>query len=476
MNIRSARFRITAWYSLSLSLATIIIFLSFFVVTQQTLYNRVDSELTTHGNTIVQLASSENTMLHGVMLNHIASDEFQQTPGMLVVILDAQGKVIQSSLANDSFQSTYQPMYKLAIETNTPVFQNETIADSQMRFYAKSIFDKGRLIGVVLVAHPIDVIQKSLNSLLFILGAVFVVLIIPMILGGYGIARGVMKPLASLIEKLKIITSEHLHERIKNPHTGDEMEELTVTFNSLLDRLQHAFQRERQFIGDVAHELKTPLATLQSGLEVTLSKTRTKEEYKEALQEALIDTKKQSQTLNSILDLAWSEAMTKEDKRIQLNLTELLEELGEITEKLGKQKDLNIEKVFDKDIYVAGVGSKEKLAQALLNILENAVKYTPQNGTIKLTAKKENNHAKIQISDTGIGIAQKDLPHIFERFYRGEGTDKTKGSGLGMAIAQSIIHAHQGKIHVKSPTFVKTSAGKHTNKGTTVTIILPIMR
>lgn len=465
MNIRSARFRITAWYSISVSLATILIFISFFIVTQQTLYNRVDSELTSHGNTIMKLATAQGSAINKLLLSHAASDEFNQTPGMLVVALDPQGNIIQSSLSGDANQSKYFSIYSLSKQSDKPVFQNETIANTQMRFYGNAVRDNGQLIGVILVAHPIDVIQKSLTSLVTILGIVFIVLIIPMILGGYGMARGIMQPISELIEKLQKISSEHLHERIKNPRTGDEMEELVVTFNNLLNRLQNAFQRERQFIADVAHELKTPLATLQSGIEITLSKERNKEEYKEAMEETLIDARRQSNTLNKLLDLAMSDASTFDDGVKPVNLTELFDELHEVISKIAKQKDIIIEESLDKDIIVAGIGSKDRLARAFLNILENAVKYTPQNGKIKIILKKEQETAKIQVSDTGIGIAKEDLPHIFERFYRGSTSKKALGSGLGMAIAQSIINAHHGKIQVKSQE----------GKGTTVIVLLPIM-
>lgn len=465
MNIHSARFRITAWYSISLSLATILIFVSFFIVTRQTLYNRVDSELSSHGNAIVKLASAQRSTMHQMLLNHVAADQFNQTPGMLVVLLDAQGKIIQSSLTNDTFQDAYSPLYKLAQQSDTPVFQNETVADTQMRFYAKSVRENGRLIGIILVAHPIDVIQQSLNSLLVILGIVFVVLVIPMILGGYGMARGIMQPIADMITKLQDISSEHLHKRIKNPKTGDEMEELAHTFNNLLERLQNTFQRERQFIGDVAHELKTPLATQQSGIEITLSKDRTKDEYKKALEEALIDAQRQSKTLNNILDLAWSEASNGQDQTQTINLSQLLEELEDIMHRLAQQKDITIEKNIQKEIYTTGIGTKDKLARAFLNILDNAIKYTPKQGKISLTLKREYELAVIKVQDTGAGIAEKDTPHIFERFYRGSTTNKAQGSGLGLAITQSIIQAHQGKIHVKS----------HIGKGTTFTIMLPIL-
>lgn len=461
-NIRSIRFRITAWYSLSLTLATAFIFISFFIFTQNTLYNQVDSQLVSHGDKLVQLATSERSTLHEVLLKREVFTEFSQIPGMLVVILDERGSIIQSSLAGDSQNNQYSSQYELAKRSENAIFKNQNVSDTPMRFYAKAVRNQNQLVGIILVAHPIDVIQKSLTSLLTILGIVFIVLVLPMILGGYGMARGIMQPIDELIIKLQKISTEHLHERIKNPRTGDEMEELVVTFNNLLDRLQNAFQRERQFITDVAHELKTPLATLQSGIEVVLSKKRCKEEYKEALVEALIDAKRQSKTLSNILDIAWSEASTGDVVR-PVNLSELILEVYEVVFKLAKHKEIVIEKALDANVFVAGIGSKDKLARAFLNILENAVKYTKPKGKILILLKKEQALVRVQITDTGIGIADKDLPHIFERFYRGESTDKTLGSGLGLAITQSIIHSHKGKIKVKSTE----------GKGTTVIVILP---
>lgn len=465
-NIRSIRFRINAWYSLSLTLATAFIFISFFIVTRQTLYSQVDSQLASHGDKLFQLATAEGTSLHEVLLNRAIFTEFSEIPGMLVVLLDAKGNIIQSSLAGDSQNNKYLSQYRSSKESENAVFQNQNVSNTPMRFYAKAVRNQGQLLGVILVAHPIDVIQKSLTSLLTILGIVFAVLVLPTILGGYGIAKGIMQPIDELITKLQKISSEHLNERIKNPKTGDEMEELVLTFNNLLDRLQSAFQRERQFIADVAHELKTPLATLQSGIEVILSKDRNKDEYKEALTEALVDAKRQSKTLNNILDLAWSQAPSTEAAVKSVNLSELLTELYEVVLKLAKRKDITIEKNLNQEIFVTGIVSKDNLARAFLNILENAVKYTPAKGKIKIELTEEKRFAKIKVSDTGIGITKDDLPRIFERFYRGAATDKTRGSGLGLAITQSVIQAHQGKIKVKSEP----------GKGTTFIVILPKMK
>lgn len=294
----------------------------------------------------------------------------------------------------------------------------------------------------------------------------FIFLFISLALIGLLIIFRITKSLNYLNRTIKSISSENLHERVIGINSENEIGELAKSFNNLLDRLDKAFKRERQFIADVAHELKTPTATLQSGIEITLTKERTKEVYKEALEEALIDARRQSSTLNKILELARSEASSLDEGVKSVNLKDLFDELHEIISKLAMKKNISIEESLDENIIVAGIKGKDKLAQAFLNILENAVKYTPENGKIIISLKKDGESAKIQVTDTGIGIAEKDLPHIFERFYRGSATKKTQGSGLGMAITQSIIQAHQGKIKVKSTP----------GRGTTIIITLPVMK
>ncbi len=291
----------------------------------------------------------------------------------------------------------------------------------------------------------------------------FVGLIIILAIIGFFIIYYITRSLTYLASRMKLISSENLGERIRDIGGENEIGELARSFNSLLDRLDDAFKRERQFITDVAHELKTPSATLQSGVEIALSKDRTKEEYKEALVEALIDAQRQSKTLSNILDLAWSESNSGHDDKKETNLSQLLEELEDIILKLAKPKNITVEKTIEKNVLVASIGTKDKLARAFLNILENAVKYTKPGGKIQILLKKEQELVKVQVTDTGMGIADKDLPHIFERFYRGESTDKALGSGLGLAITQSIINTHQGKIKVKSTE----------GKGTIVIVTLP---
>lgn len=261
-----------------------------------------------------------------------------------------------------------------------------------------------------------------------------------------------------------MITSKNLDDRIDDIQTNDEIGELAETFNKLLDRLHAAFKREQQFIADVAHELKTPLATLRSTIEVALQQKRESADYQKALEDALSETHRLSSTLKNVLDLAWSETPQEHKNAKSFNLSDLMDELLETAQKMAVQKKIVVSGSIAKNIMVYGF--KDKLGRAILNIIDNAIKYTSQKGKIELVVKKDSISVLLIVKDTGRGISQKDIVHIFDRFYRGSSSERVFGSGLGLAIAKAIVHSHQGEIKVKSKI----------GQGTAFTITLPLGR
>lgn len=290
-----------------------------------------------------------------------------------------------------------------------------------------------------------------------ILIVLFVILAIVEFVVVYKITRSI----TYLSTKIKLITSENLEEKVKGVNSEDEIGELANSFNGLLDRLNEAFKREQQFIGDVAHELKTPLATQISSFEVTLSKSRDKDEYKKTIEESLVEAHQLSAILKNVLDLAWSETPVKKNNKIKFNLSELMDDLYEIAQKIAFKKRIHVKLSATKNVYIHGF--KDKLAQAILNIIDNAIKYSSTDGQVELVLEKSPTKILISVIDEGQGILKDEMPQIFDRFYRGSKTDKVFGSGLGLAIAKSIIALHQGKIEVKSKK----------GRGSTFVIALP---
>ena len=291
---------------------------------------------------------------------------------------------------------------------------------------------------------------------------IFFALLIFLALEGFFIVRKMTDGLSKLSSKIKTITSKNLNEKVIDIESEDEIGELASAFNQLLDRLLQAFKRERQFIGDVAHELKTPLSTQRSSIELALSKDRSVKELKSVLAEALSDNNRIASTLKNILDLAWSEAESAKVNKGKVKLSEVVSEIVEITTKLGKAKKVNVSGNVSQDIVV--LGSEDKLFRAFFNITDNAIKYTPAGGSVSISLTKKDEQARFQVKDTGVGISKKDQPHIFERFYRGSRSGKVYGSGLGLSISQAIISANKGIIEVKS----------NVGLGTTITAHLPL--
>ncbi|MEK7177787.1 MAG: ATP-binding protein [Patescibacteria group bacterium] len=278
---------------------------------------------------------------------------------------------------------------------------------------------------------------------------------------GFIIIYRFTKSLISLTSQMKLISSKNLENRITINQGKDEISELAITFNELLDRLNKAFKRERQFIGDVAHELKTPLSTLKSSFEVTLQKERSNEEYKRIIKGSINETDRLTKTLKDVLDLAWTEVPNESQKEL-FDLSEMMNEMIEIGQKLALKKQIKINFSIASNIKLDGF--RDRLGRAILNIIDNAIKYTPNQGRINISLLKEKNNALITIKDNGQGIEESELNQIFDRFYRGSKTNKIFGAGLGLAIAKATIEIHRGAIQVKS----------RLNSGSIFTIALPL--
>ena len=280
MNFKSIKFRLTFWYVSAFVMFSTILVIGFFLLTKYVLHVNTDSALTSHSEKVVEVLTRQECCVYQEIARQSFLQEFSGIPGMLVVVLNKDGNTISSSLKSDLPGNITDEMFKKVINTKQPFFTDKTVGELPLRFRATPVIKDGTLLGVVLMAHPIEIVQKSLQNLLVTLGIIYVVLVIPTIIGGFLLAKGAISPLREITDKLKRVTSENLTERVNKPNTGDEIEELAETFNTMLGRISEAFDRERTLIGDLAHELKTPLATLRSGVEISLTKNRTVSEYK----------------------------------------------------------------------------------------------------------------------------------------------------------------------------------------------------
>lgn len=462
MNTKSIQFKVSFWVIVSFLTATIIAFSSFYWVTKRILFLHTTNTLSTHSQKVAEVVVASEMGMHDALAKEAFIREFSEIPGMLVVIMDPEGMIISNSQSVKTTDPVFTDLFSQARTSQKKSFVNAKLEGLPMRFITLPILRNGIFLGTVLVAHPLDVINKSLDSLLVTLGIVFVALIVPMSAGGYFIVKKSLKPISAIAKKISLIGSEDLSQRIDAPRTGDELENLSVAFNGLLDRLNEAFSRERQFIGDVAHEVKTPLSVIRSTAEVALNKSRRPEEYRSILASVVSETDELSNTLNNVLDLAWSQSDSIKFSPDKINLSQVINDLVEVAEKMAYPKHIILESTTEKGIFIKG--KADKISRAVLSLIDNAIKFTKITGKVILKLSKNDHQAIIQIRDTGQGIAKDDLPHVFERFYRGSKTDKVLGSGLGLAIAKSVLAAHGGEIKVASQV----------GKGSIFTLYLPL--
>ena len=268
-------------------------------------------------------------------------------------------------------------------------------------------------------------------------------------LGGAVIARVALRPVDEMASTARRITAEDLSRRVEARGSGDELDRLAETLNGMLARLEAAFDQTRRFAADAAHELRTPLTVLRGGIEVALRMERTPEEYRRVLSSSLEEVQRLIRLAEDLLLLSRSLA-GPEGARTRLDLEPLVLEVFEVGARLGHAAGVAVR--VDATTPPAVIGDGAALRRALLNLVENAVKYTPPGGKVEIGLAGADGFAEITVADTGIGIDPAETERIFEPFHRLDAAraHDTGGAGLGLAIARSIVVAHGGTIAVES--------------------------
>lgn len=317
------------------------------------------------------------------------------------------------------------------------------------------------IIAAQTLKEDILLIQRFSNFLITtIAGSIFIV-----VLMGLWIARQSLKPLKVFSSAIEKITHKTMDDRIDAEFQAEEIKGLARSFNSMLDRLKNAFDSEKRLFADASHELKTPVSVIKAQCDVMLQKERTNDEYKEAMETIRNVAGNMGKAINDMLSLARLDSGILSSLNFKrVSLSDSLLKTVQLSEPLAKKKLVSIKTFIESDIHVNG--DEERITEAFLNIIENAVNYNKQGGLVEVSAEKRGSNANISVSDTGIGIREDDLDKIFKRFCRVDTSYKSEGSGLGLSITRTIIETHGGNIKVES----------REGKGSCFYITLPLMR
>jgi heavy metal sensor kinase len=259
-----------------------------------------------------------------------------------------------------------------------------------------------------------------------------------------------LKPVERLAQKAEEITQVNLSERLPVMRTGDELERLSISLNHMISRLEDAIQTSKRFVGDASHELRTPLTVLRGELEALAQNPQLQAQTRESLGSMLEEVDRLAEIVESLLALSKLDSGEATAERVQFDLGELATGTAEQMSLLAEDKNITVLCEATPDVVVEG--DRARMKQVVVNLLDNAIKYTPNGGKVLLKISRNSHEAILEVADNGVGIPPEALPHMFKRFFRVDDSRSREqgGAGLGLSIVKSICNAHGAEVEVKS--------------------------
>ena len=443
----SVRTRLTLWYAGVLALSLIAFAFLVYYAAAATFYERQDESLRSTAETVASAYVEEFEETQSLeKAGQIVLAELV-FPHRYVQVTDIIGRPMAST-RNVSDIALAIPSPAL-IQARQQGLSLVTVNGLRVAIVPLS---SDRELGFATVAEPLGVIDEGLRRLRRDFYAAVPFILFLASAGGYFLARKSLSPIASMNLQTQHITADRLSSRLDVDNPRDELGRLATTINDLLTRLETSFKEQQRFIADASHELRTPLAVLRGETEVALNKPRTVPEYQESLSLIKDEAERLSRIVEDLFMLARQPidapmALQKEP----LSLNETVRDCARAAKVLAIRKGVQLNTDSDSASIILN-GDNELLRRMILNLLDNAVKYTPEGGEISVVLARRNGNARISVRDTGIGISQADQAHVFDRFFR---VDKARsrvpgGAGLGLSIVASIVESHGGKIDLKS--------------------------
>jgi heavy metal sensor kinase len=482
--VQSIRARLTVWYAtaliLSIAVFAVVLYFARRSATYQDLDRRIQSEADLTAGILAESYRARGSLVEKdtagrpVLTPDVAA-VLEVVPDYLLVT-SRDGRLLFAS--PDARALTFAEFEQLNAITRPPAASPGSPPALPTRFrvepngptldyVVRAVPDAGDQFGAIFAGANTQSADLRLEQLLLTIVIAFFVGVVPAILVGGWIAGRALEPVDRMITEVREITDgRSLHRRVAVPMERDELGRLAETLNQMMTRLERSFAALRRFTADASHELKTPLTVVRAGVERAITRPDMPPETLAALEETLQEVNRMTELLDSLLTLARADEGRAELHREPVDLRDILEEAGETGELLAEHAGVGIEIRMPPDPVMVSV-DRSRVRQLALNLIENAVKYTPRGGQVSVELGSNGGRAVFTVADTGIGIAPGDLSHVFDRFWRADSartrTSERAGTGLGLAICKWIAEAHGGTIEVQS----------RPGRGTTFTVGLP---
>ena len=453
MNLHSLRFKLIWIHGLAIALVVVCIGLIRYQVISYRSHRSFDESLLSDGKFFVSHLEATRSGFTPAVEGLNAGDALTlQELEHYYILTDPQGKIIHEDLRNKNIDAMLLRGDLNPILRQNNGFGSATTPDgSQYRFVSLPM--PSDFLTQPIIVH----IGRSMAPLKGVLNEYLVLYIysVPLILAisaavGWYLAGRALKPFEEITQTAERITHENLNTQIITSHKEEEVQRLVQSFNSMVRRLDESFQQMRKFNADVAHELRTPLAILQGETEIALRSPNLPEEIRSVLASNLEELDRLTGMINEMLTLAEAEAGRHVLAKEPVDVKALLEDLVDQMRLLAIDRGIQIDLRGIPELWIEA--DKLWIRRAMINLLDNAIKYSREGGIIEVSAGSAGSMIRLGIRDYGIGISADALPHIFDRLYRADParTRDSGGVGLGLALVKWIIEAHGGSIQVRS--------------------------
>jgi heavy metal sensor kinase len=458
--IKTLRGRLTLWYVVFFSLLLLLFSLFLQGVVARALERRLDESLAVVANTAAALLTDEFGEMKGdasAAASEVLGD--LRLNGSTVAFLFG-GRVLGASapLPSDELMSIAGRARSRLVVLPVPQAGPNGARAAVVRVTL------GGQEYLVLAVQPLDEIAADLAVLRRVMLLALPLAIALAGIGGYWLTRRNLAPLASMAAQARRITHSNLDTRLDaGAAAAEELAALSSSFNELLARLDQSFDHMRRFVADASHELRTPIAIIRGEADVALAHERGAAEYKQALAIVLDESRRLSRLVDDLLNLARADAGRVKLRVEEFYLNDLLAECCRSAQTLAGARGVLLECPPHDDL--AFRGDEELVRRMAMNLIDNAIRYTPAGGRVTVSLDSRGGHIAIRVADTGTGIAPEIVPHVFERFYRGDKARSRQdgGFGLGLAIVKWVAESHHGTVELASTP----------GAGSTFTVTLP---
>ncbi len=447
------RWRLTLWYVALLAAALAVFSGAFYFGLRQLLYDSLDSSLRNHAALALNAVEvrSDGEPLLDTDATRLSEDYF-------IRLSDQSGRVV-AAVGDDVDELPANPAGWTAAQDGRSDLRWISSSDDPLRVLSQPVVADGAVVGAIEIGVASDLDDTLGLALLLIAGSGPVVLLVAG-LGGAWLARRSLKPV-DRITNLAAEIGGDLSRRIDLSLPDDELGRLARTFNLMLDRIEDAFLRQRRFVADAAHELRTPLALLQGQIELALARPRDPRDDQASLELLRDDLERLNRLANALLALAQRDAQGIPLALEPFDLPALLELVAEQYASAASEAGVSV-RVDARPARV--VADEDRLLQVIVNLVDNAVRHAPAGSEVVLGCRREGDVARFWVADGGEGIDPEHLPRVFDPFYR-VGPDAGRGGiGLGLSIARAVVEAHDGTIQIASAP----------GAGTIVTVRVPL--